>query len=124
MAIKMFMLPALLLKISGRESIIVVAIIISQICLFARLLLLKGMTGLSASGFIRSVYLRVIAVFLVSGSVIYLISGLLKSDFVSFVISCLACVVVNAVVIWLIGMDSEERRILIDKAKSIRGAGL
>ena len=105
------------------ESIIVVAIVISQICLFARLLLLKGMTGLSASGFIKIVYLRVAAVFLVSGSAIYLISNLLKSDFVSFVISCLACVIVNAVVIWFIGIDSDERRILIDKAKSIRGAG-
>ena len=105
------------------ESIIVVAIIISQICLFARLLLLKGMTGLSASGFIRDVYFRVAAVFLVSGSAIYLISNMLKSDFVSFVISCLACVAVNAVVIWLIGMDSEERRILIEKAKNIRRAG-
>ena len=81
------------------------------------------MTGLSASGFIRDVYFRVAAVFLVSGSAIYLISNMLKSDFVSFVISCLACVAVNAVVIWLIGMDSEERRILIEKAKNIRRAG-
>ena len=104
------------------ESIIVVAIVISQICLFARLLMLKGMTGLSASGFIRRVYLRVAAVFLVSGSVIYLISGVLKSDFVSFVISCTTCVAVNIAVIWFIGMDNAERKVLIDRLKTIRRA--
>ena len=105
------------------ESIILVAIVISQICLFARLLLLKGMTGLSASGFIKAVYLRVAAVFLVSGSVIYLISHMLKSDFVSFVISCIACVAVNTAVIWLVGIDNEERKLLIDKVKTLRRAG-
>lgn len=105
------------------ESIIVVAIVISQICLFARLLLLKGMTGLSASGFIKAVYLRVAAVFIVSGSVIYLISYMLKSDFVSFVISCIVCIVVNTAGIWLIGIDNEERKLLIDKIKTLRRAG-
>ena len=105
------------------ESIIVVAIVISQICLFARLLLLKGMTGLSASGFIKAVYLRVAAVFIVSGSVIYLISYMLKSDFVSFVISCIVCIAVNTAGIWLIGIDNEERKLLIDKIKTIRRAG-
>lgn len=105
------------------ESIIVVAIVISQICLFARLLLLKGMTGLSASGFIKAVYLRVAAVFIVSGSVIYLISYMLKSDFVSFVISCIVCIAVNTAGIWLIGIDNEERKLLIDKIKTLRRAG-
>ena len=105
------------------ESIIVVAIVISQICLFARLLLLKGMTGLSASGFIKAVYLRVAAVFIVSGSVIYLISYTLKSDFVSFVISCIVCIAVNTAGIWLIGIDNEERKLLIDKIKTLRRAG-
>jgi hypothetical protein len=80
------------------------------------------MTGLSASGFIRDVYLRVAAVFLVSGSAIYMISHMLESDFMSFVISCLACVAVNGTVIWLVGIDNEERKVLIDKVKAIRRA--
>ena len=81
------------------------------------------MTGLSASGFIKAVYLRVAAVFIVSGSVIYLISYMLKSDFVSFVISCIVCIAVNTAGIWLIGIDNEERKLLIDKIKTLRRAG-
>ena len=44
------------------ESVIAVAICISQICLLARLLLLRGMVGLSVGEFFRKVYLNVIAV--------------------------------------------------------------
>lgn len=40
------------------ESVVVVAIVLSQCCFFARLLLLRGMIGLDMAEYLRDVYLR------------------------------------------------------------------
>lgn len=59
------------------ESVVVVAIVLSQCCFFARLLLLRGMIGLDMAEYLRDVYLRSIITALVAAVpsvILYLLS--------------------------------------------------
>lgn len=51
------------------ELVFVVAIVISQLCLLARLHLLRGMIGLHAREFLRKVYFNVLIVTILAGGV-------------------------------------------------------
>lgn len=101
------------------ESILVVAIVISQICLFARLALLRGMTGLHAGRFIGQVYLRILSVAALSYLPSWWLTSLMGGGVWAFIGSCATSMAVSAVVIWTAGLSSEERKLLKDKAVEI-----
>jgi hypothetical protein len=98
------------------ESILLVAIVISQICLFARLFLLRGMTGLPVRRFIRQVYLRILYVAALSYLPSWWLSSLVGEGVWAFAGSCLISLTVSALVIWTAGLSSDERMILKEKA--------
>ena len=98
------------------ESILLVAIVISQICLFARLFLLRGMTGLPVGRFIRQVYLRILYVAALSYLPSWWLSSLVGEGVWAFAGSCLISLTVSALVIWTAGLSSDERMILKEKA--------
>lgn len=101
------------------ESILVVAVVISQLCLFARLVLLKHMTGLPASSFMKGVYLRLIAVSALSFIPSYLLTSVMGQGWLQLVASCLLCVMISSVVIWFAGMHREERDGIISKISTV-----
>lgn len=91
------------------ESVIAVAICISQICLLARLLLLRGMVGLSVGEFFRKVYLNVIAVAAVAVILPMCLHGLMPEGYVGFMMSALLCVAAAGLSVLFVGMDKTER---------------
>ena len=98
------------------ESILLVAIVISQICLFARLFLLRGMTGLPVGRFIRQVYLRILFVAVLSYLPSWWLTSLSGEGIWAFAGSCLISLTLSALVIWTAGLSLDERRILKEKA--------
>lgn len=91
------------------ESVLVVAIFISQICLFARLIMLRSMTGLPVGKFIRQVYLRILCVAVIAYLPSWLFTDMLGDGGWAFICSSMISVLVSASVIWTVGLSLEER---------------
>lgn len=95
------------------ESTVAVSIAISQICLVARLLLLKPMIGLSPGEFIRTVYAKVIIVAAAASALPFLLCRLMPDDFLGFCLSVALCVISAGTSILFIGCSSKEREEVI-----------
>ena len=91
------------------ESVIAVAIAISQICLVARLLLLHGMIGIPIGKFFRKVYLNVMAVAAVAVIIPLVLNGHMPEGFAGFLSSALICVTAAGISVMFVGMDRSER---------------
>lgn len=103
------------------QATVAVSIVISQICLVARLLLLKKMIGLSPGEFLTKVYLRVLAVTMVAVTVPLLVSGWLPDTFAGFCVSVALCVISAALSILFIGCAAEERRMIMSMIFARKG---
>jgi O-antigen/teichoic acid export membrane protein len=97
------------------ESILVVAIVISQICLFARLIMLRNMTGLPIGKFLKQVYLRIMIVVVLAYLPSWWISSFMGDNFWSVISSCVVTLLITVVVIWIAGLTSSERMLLKSK---------
>lgn len=96
------------------EVTVVVAIVISQICLAARLVMLRGMIGLKAGEFLRRVYFNVISVAAVAVILPIFAAGLFPYGVAGLVMSVMLSVLSAAVSIFFIGCTREERRMLME----------
>lgn len=103
------------------QATVAVSIVISQICLVARLLLLKKMIGLSPGEFLTKVYMRVLAVAMVAVTVPLLVSGWLSDTFAGFCVSVAVCVLSAALSILFIGCAAEERRMIMSMIFARKG---
>ena len=103
------------------ESILVVAIVISQLCLFARLMLLRRMTGLSLGDFLRQVYLRVLFVTSAAFLPSWWLSLQLGDGAWAFVFTCMISVVISGLAIWTAGLTKDERTLLLAKVNDLFG---
>lgn len=102
------------------EITIVVAIVISQCCLFARLWLLRHMVGLSAMRYIKNVYFNVLLVGLLSVPFPILVySTMSASKFRLFMVvgSCMLCTILVA---FYVGCSQSERQFVWQKVSSAR----
>ena len=98
------------LKLGGPpESIFIIAIIISQSCLYSRLYMLRNMIGLSARAFIKNVYSNILLVCLVSSLMPIWISYSTENNFTNFIITSLTAVLSCGFSILFIGCNKEER---------------
>lgn len=91
------------------HSILIVAIIISQLCLFARLILLKGMVGLPIGRFLREVYIRVIALTVIAFPMEWWLVSMFGDGLSAFILSCLVSIIITLSLIWVIGLSKDER---------------
>lgn len=120
--LQLFNLPVsyLILKAGAPpESILLVAIAISQICLFARLVMLRGMTGLPVGKFIRQVYLRILTVVVLAYLPSWFLTDMLGYGGWPFVCSSTASVLISVCVIWTVGLSEEERGFVKDRLKGL-----
>lgn len=101
------------------EMTLIVAIVISQIGLFARLLFLKGMVQLPVMDFIKTVYFKVISVTILSALPPLVVYCLLEPSITRFFIVCTLSVISSAILIYLVGCNNSERRTIINTAKKI-----
>lgn len=97
----------------GPESVFWVAIIISQICLGARLILLKGMIGLPSLDYLKTVYLNVILVSALSASIPLQWQRFLPDGGIGCLCSCLICLVWTALVMFFVGLTPAERKTIL-----------
>ena len=102
------------------ESVVVVAIIISQFCLMARLLFLRKIVGLSLRVFAKSVYLNVIIVSVLSVLIpLYLVYNM-HEGWLSFVVVSGTSVLMTGLAVFFVGMKKEERAFFISKLHSLK----
>ena len=104
------------------ECAFVTAIVISQCCLFARLVMLKNMIGLRVGLYLRQVYANVIIVSFLSAIIPFFAKKFLfiEVDCVNFVLLSLVSVVSSFIVIWGIGCTSEERLVIKNKLNVLK----
>jgi hypothetical protein len=104
------------------EVTVIVAIVISQICLWARLIMLNKATGFPVLPFVDKVYCTLLFK-VVCGSIwLPLFIEAVKPDgFIGFAISAVACVLVTMLSVWLLGLDHDERQWAAEKLKSVTG---
>lgn len=113
-------LSYLCLKLGGRpESVLVIAIIISQCCLAARLYMLRGMIGLSSRKYLQKVYFNIIIVSILAAFIPIALSLRLHENFLSFIILCIVSVLTSSLAIFFIGCNSRERAFAMNKGKAL-----
>lgn len=98
---------------AGPEVTVMVAVALSQVCLFARLVMLNRSTGFPIREFLSGVYLK--AVFVVmpcAASVPILFEKIKPSGVYGMLSSVAVCVIWAAALIYIIGMDRDERNMV------------
>lgn len=104
------------------ESIFVVAIILSNCCLFARLFMLREMIKLDVCSYLKNVYLNVLQVFCVSYIPLFALRKecFIGNDAFSFLFICLISVVYSFVIILFLGCNKVERQMVWTKMLFIK----
>jgi hypothetical protein len=90
-----------------------VAIAVSQVCLFARLFMLRGMISLSPGIFMKRVVLNVLAVSALALAVPLAVCRLLPETFVGFAASACICFFSASASVLAVGLSRGERREII-----------
>ena len=103
------------------ETVLIVAIAISQCCLAARLYMLRGMIHLKARDYLKNVYLNVIVVTLLSAIVPVILKIFFeRQNIVYFIINVLVSLISVALVEFYIGCNKHERSFVLEKAVALR----
>lgn len=102
------------------ETVLIVAICISQCCLAARLYMLKGMIGLSVRKYVSKVYFNVFAVTILSAIIPCISSYYLSETFINFIMICVISVICTFMVIYFVGCNRNERQFILSKITSIK----
>ena len=101
------------------ETVLIVAIAISQCCLAARLLMLRGRIGLSVRLYLKKVYTNVLMVSFISMAVPILFVSHMDETFLDFVVSCAVTVVCTGFTIYYVGCNRTERKFVVEKSHKI-----
>lgn len=101
------------------EVVIVVAIVISQCCLAARLLMLRGMIGLSVRKYMKKVYVNVLVVTVIAAIFPFLLAISLDESFLDFILLCFVALICTGITIYYVGCDKTERQFVLNKLHTI-----
>ena len=102
------------------ECILIVAIIISLACLFARLYMLRGMIGLSSISYMKNVFLNVLTVALLSAILPCMLFYYMNETALSFMTISLVAILCTLIVEFYIGCNQKERTFVLNKIKAIK----
>lgn len=102
------------------ETVLIVAIIISQCCLFARLIMLRDLIHIRAMHFIKDVYLNTIVVTLIAATLPALLSYHLEENFLNFILLCLCSLITSGLSIYYVGCSRSERAMIVRNAFKIK----
>ena len=101
------------------EVTVIVAIIVSQLCLVARLWFLRRMIDFPVGGFFTKVYCNVIVVTLLSLIVPSVCYVLMPAGITRFFVLCGLSVLSSAAVIYFVGCNCEERAMIVKAVQSV-----
>ena len=97
------------------EVTVIVAIIISQICLFARLVMLSRATGFPKAAYIREVYVPMLLKVSSVAALPPLAAGMIPIDGLpAFIVNVAVCVLSTGAAIYFFGITADERAWLKD----------
>lgn len=102
------------------ETVLIVAICISQCCLAARLYMLRGMIGLSVHEYMGKVYFNVLGVTILSAVIPGISSHYLNETFINFLVVCVISVLCTFIVIYFVGCNQKERQLISSKITAIK----
>lgn len=102
------------------ETVLIVAICISQCCLATRLYMLRGMIGLSIREYMGKVYVNVLGVTILSAVIPGILSHYLNETFISFLVVCVISVLCTFTVIYFVGCNQKERQLISSKITAIK----
>lgn len=100
------------------EITVVIAIIISQICFYERLLFLRKMVNLPSLRYFKEVYLKLILVTALSAIVPAIVYGAIENPTIRFFATCATSLGATILVIYTVGLKKEERSIAIRYVKN------
>ena len=103
------------------ESVVVVNVVMSQCCLCARLIMLRGMMQLHVRDYLRKVYLNVLVVAIVSALLPVLVSRTLSECFLHFILLTLLCLLCTTLTILYVGCNAKERHTALAYARKVQG---
>lgn len=101
------------------ESVLIVAICISQCCLAARLYLLRGLIGLSSIKYMKNVYLDILMVTILSVIAPCLLAMNIPESFLSFILTSLVAVMATIIMEFYIGCNQKERAFVRNKLQKL-----
>lgn len=101
------------------ESIVLVAIVVSQCCLAARLFMLRRMIGLQVGVYLRKVYFNVLLVTLMALIIPAILHQYLLESFTTFLILSVLSIPCTLLSCLYVGSTSEERLFVYAKAKQM-----
>ncbi len=98
------------------ESVVIVAIVISQLCLAARLYMLRRMINLKVGQYLKDVYLNVIMVTTIAAFIPSVMSLNLSEGFPHFILTSIVSIISTLLVVYFVGCSNSEREYAIVKA--------
>ena len=101
------------------EITVIVAIIISQICFFERLLFLRKMVHLPSLHYLKDVYLQLILVTALSTIVPAIMHSVIENTTLRFFTTSTVSIGITILVIYTIGLKKEEKNMAIRYVKKI-----
>lgn len=101
------------------EITVVIAIIISQICFFERLLFLRKMVNLPSYRYLKDVYLQLILVTMLSAFAPAIMHGTTENPTLRFFATCAVAISGTILVIYAVGLNKEERCMAVRYVKKI-----
>ena len=102
------------------QCVLIIAIVISQLCLIARLYLLRNMIGISFIRFMRKVYLNVTVVTMCSIIIPIIVSQQLSESFSSFVVLTIIVVICTLLSILFVGCNFKERYLIKEQVHKLK----
>lgn len=98
------------------EIVIIVAVVLSFVCLLARLYMLRRIV--SSRRFLKDVVLNTFIVTLLSTFIAYSLSFLIPEGFLGFVLKSIWAVIVSSIIVLFIGLTRSERTTIIQNVLS------
>ena len=102
------------------ETIFIVAIVVSHLCLASRLYMLRKLIDLSVKKFLKKVYINIISVFSISSIIPICISLFIESDILNFIIITIMSILSSILTILFIGLNKTERFYILEKVRNFR----
>lgn len=103
------------------ESVLIINLLIAVLVQTVRLFVLKGMLVFSIRKYIKKVILPTISVLILSSVLPLCLKLLLTTNtFITCVLVCLVSVVSVVIITWLVGLNREEKNLLLSKLKLIK----
>ncbi len=102
------------------ESVFIVALIVSVLCLILRLLFLRRMVQLSVKQYLCNVYLNVLYVSLMAALIPTLVYFQMEDGWVRFLSIIFCCVVCSSLSIYFVGCSISERKFITDRVRVMK----